>query len=101
MSAATASPFRIELGATLRLALPLALADVPGGGSALSLAEEGAIVVLTGRRREPLESVAARINQTGQAIEVMAITMGIYLGFSLLIAALMNWYNRAAAPAQR
>jgi len=38
-----------------------------GEAAALSLAEEGAIVVLTGRRREPLESVAARINQTGQA----------------------------------
>ncbi len=41
------------------------------------------------------------LNQTGQAIEVMAITMGTYLGFSLLIAGLMNWYNRAAAPVRR
>jgi ABC-type amino acid transport system permease subunit len=31
----------------------------------------------------------------------MAITMGIYLGFSLLIAALMNWYNRTVALVQR
>src|SRR5882672_4442630 len=29
------------------------------------LAEEGAAVVLTGRRREPLEGVAARIHQQG------------------------------------
>jgi general L-amino acid transport system permease protein len=34
------------------------------------------------------------LNQSGQAIEVMSITMLIYLSFSLLISAYMNWYNR-------
>lgn len=37
-----------------------------GEAAALMLAEEGASVVLTGRRREPLESVAARIHQKGR-----------------------------------
>ena len=32
-----------------------------GESAALKLAEEGAVVVLTGRRREPLEAVAGRI----------------------------------------
>jgi general L-amino acid transport system permease protein len=41
------------------------------------------------------------LNQTGQAIEVMAITMGFYLALSLLIAAFMNWYNRAVAMVER
>ncbi len=36
-----------------------------GEAAALMLAEEGAAVILTGRRREPLESVAARIFQAG------------------------------------
>jgi NAD(P)-dependent dehydrogenase (short-subunit alcohol dehydrogenase family) len=36
-----------------------------GEAAALMLAEEGATVVLTGRRREPLEGVAARIEQQG------------------------------------
>ena len=36
-----------------------------GEAAALMLAEEGAAVVLTGRRREPLEGVAARIDQKG------------------------------------
>jgi NAD(P)-dependent dehydrogenase (short-subunit alcohol dehydrogenase family) len=36
-----------------------------GEAAALMLAEEGAAVVLTGRRREPLESVRARIHQKG------------------------------------
>jgi len=37
------------------------------------------------------------LNQTGQAIEVIAITMGVYLTISLLIALFMNWYNRRLA----
>lgn len=41
------------------------------------------------------------LNQTGQAIEVMAITMGAYLAISLLIALFMNWYNRRVALAGR
>ena len=36
-----------------------------GEAAALMLAEEGASVVLTGRRREPLENVAGRIHQKG------------------------------------
>jgi NADP-dependent 3-hydroxy acid dehydrogenase YdfG len=38
-----------------------------GEAAAVALAEEGAIVILTGRTREKLENVARRINQTGTA----------------------------------
>jgi len=34
------------------------------------------------------------LNQTGQAIEVIAITMAVYLTISLGISFFMNWYNR-------
>ncbi len=37
------------------------------------------------------------INQTGQAIEGIAIIMAVYLTISLSIAFLMNWYNRYIA----
>ena len=37
-----------------------------GEAAALALAEEGATTVLTGRRREPLEGVAARIQPAGR-----------------------------------
>ena len=37
------------------------------------------------------------INQTGQAIEGIAIIMLVYLTISLAISALMNWYNRRIA----
>ena len=37
------------------------------------------------------------LNQTGQAIEVLAITMAVYLTISLIISAFMNWYNQKMA----
>jgi general L-amino acid transport system permease protein len=33
------------------------------------------------------------LNQTGQAVEVILITMLVYLTFSLLTSAFMNWFN--------
>ena len=41
------------------------------------------------------------LNQTGQAIEIIVITMLVYLAISLATSALMNWYNRAHAWAER
>jgi general L-amino acid transport system permease protein len=33
------------------------------------------------------------LNQTGQAIEIIVITMGVYLTISLITSALMNFYG--------
>ncbi|MDA0145755.1 ABC transporter permease subunit [Vibrio toranzoniae] len=41
------------------------------------------------------------LNQTGQAIEVIAMTMGVYLTLSLLTSAVMNIYNRKVALVER
>ncbi|KGD83719.1 general L-amino acid transport system permease protein [Pantoea sp. PNA 14-12] len=41
------------------------------------------------------------LNQTGQAIETIAITMSVYLIISLLISLLMNLYNRKIALVER
>lgn len=41
------------------------------------------------------------MNQTGQAIEVVAIWMVIYLGLSLATSAFMNWYNARMALVER
>lgn len=37
------------------------------------------------------------INQTGQAVEVIAILMSVYLALSLAISGFMNWYNSRVA----
>lgn len=41
------------------------------------------------------------LNQTGQAIEVIAITMSVYLSISISISMLMNWYNKRIALIER
>ncbi len=39
--------------------------------------------------------------QTGQAVEIIVITMAVYLTISLLISAFMNWYNKKMALVER
>lgn len=41
------------------------------------------------------------LNQTGQAIEIIAMTMGIYLVISLTTSLFMNWYNQRVALIER
>jgi general L-amino acid transport system permease protein len=41
------------------------------------------------------------INQTGQAVEGIALIMAIYLTISLSISLFMNWYNRWVALVER
>ena len=41
------------------------------------------------------------LNQTGQAVEVILLTMAVYLSFSLGTAMLMNWFNRRVALVER
>ena len=41
------------------------------------------------------------LNQTGQAVEVIGITMGVYLLISLSISLFMNWYNHKMKLVER
>ncbi len=41
------------------------------------------------------------INQTGQAVEGVALIMAVYLIFSLSTSAFMNWYNKKTALVER
>lgn len=41
------------------------------------------------------------LNQTGQAVEIMAMTLAVYLTLSLLTSAFMNWYNSRIALVER
>jgi general L-amino acid transport system permease protein len=41
------------------------------------------------------------LNQTGQAVEIIAITMAVYLSLSLIISMFMNWYNKRIALVER
>ncbi len=41
------------------------------------------------------------LNQSGQAIEIIAMTMGVYLTLSLTISYFMNWYNARSMLKER
>lgn len=41
------------------------------------------------------------LNQSGRAVEMIALVMAVYLAISLLTSALMNWYNRKVRLVER
>jgi general L-amino acid transport system permease protein len=41
--------------------------------------------------------MGSALNNTGQAIEIIAITLGVYLSLGLAVSAFMNWYNAKMA----
>lgn len=41
------------------------------------------------------------LNQTGQAVEVILMTMGVFLTISLVTSLFMNWFNRRMALVER
>jgi general L-amino acid transport system permease protein len=78
--------------------LPLALRAIvpPATNQYLNLAKNSSLAVAIGY--PDFVSVAnTTINQTGQAIEGVALIMLAYLTLSLAISALMNWYNQRVA----
>ena len=77
-------------GQALRVIVP------PLASQYLNLTKNSSLAVAIGY--PDLVSIAnTTINQTGQAIEGVAIIMAVYLTVSLSISAFMNWYNRSVA----
>jgi general L-amino acid transport system permease protein len=82
-------------GATLRyVVLPQALRVIvpPLTSQYLNLIKNSSLAVAIGYP-DLVAIVGTIINQTGQAIEGVALIMAVYLTISLAISALMNWYN--------
>ena len=91
-------------GQTLRLVvIPQALRVIipPLTSQYLNLTKNSSLAVAIGY--PDLVSIVAgtTLNQTGQAVEAIAMTMAVYLTLSLLISLFMNWYNRRMALVER
>jgi general L-amino acid transport system permease protein len=83
---------------TRSVVLPQALRAIvpPLTSQYLNLTKNSSLAVAIGY--PDLVSIAnTTINQTGQAIEGVAIIMAVYLTISLSISAFMNWYNARIA----
>ncbi|KOP58197.1 amino acid ABC transporter permease [Pseudomonas tremae] len=91
-------------GPTLRkVIIPQALRVIipPLTSQFLNLAKNSSLAAAIGYPEMVSLFAGTVLNQTGQAIEVIAITMSVYLAISISISMLMNWYNKRIALIER
>jgi general L-amino acid transport system permease protein len=94
----------LRRGPMLRLIIvPQALRVIvpPLTNQYLNLTKNSSLAVAVGYPDLVAVFAGTTLNQTGQAIEIIAITMAVYLAISLLTSALMNWYNAHIRTAER
>jgi general L-amino acid transport system permease protein len=91
-------------GPTLRLVvIPQAMRVIipPLTSQYLNLTKNSTLAVAIGYPDLVQIFAGTVLNQTGQAVEVIVITMAVYLFISLVTSALMNLYNRRMALVER
>ena len=91
-------------GPTLRLVtIPQAMRVIipPLTSQYLNLTKNSSLAVAVGYPDLVQVFTGTVLNQTGQAVEVVAITMLVYLTISLTTSLLMNWYNARKALVER
>jgi len=98
-----AAALGLSKGLSMRLVqLPQALRVIipPVTNQFLNLTKNSSLAVAIGYPDVVSISNTA-INQTGRAVECIAIIMVVYLSTSLLTSLLMNWYNQRSAILER
>jgi general L-amino acid transport system permease protein len=83
-------------GSTLRLiVVPQAMRVIlpPLTSQYLNLTKNSSLAVAIGYPDLVSVFAGTTLSQTGQAIEILAITMGVYLSISLITSAIMNFYG--------
>ncbi len=90
------SSLGLSRGATLRLiVVPQALRVIlpPLTNQYLNLTKNSSLAVAIGYPDLVSVFAGTSLNQTGQAIEIIGITMGVYLLISLITSVIMSFYN--------
>jgi general L-amino acid transport system permease protein len=94
----------LRAGATLRfVVIPQAMRVIipPLTNQYLNLTKNSSLAVAIGYPDLVHIFTGTVLNQTGQAVEIVALTMAVYLTFSLITSVAMNWYNARVALPQR
>jgi len=94
----------IKNGPTLQLViLPQALRVIipPLSSQFLNLTKNSSLATAIAYPEMVSVFTGTILNQTGQAVEIISVTMAVYLSISLGISALMNWYNAKMALVER
>ena len=93
----------LKPGLVLKLVIfPQALRVIvpPLTSQLLNLTKNSSLAVAIGYP-DFVQVAGTTINQTGQAVEGVALMMLVYLTFSLLTSAFMNWYNKKIKIVER
>jgi general L-amino acid transport system permease protein len=99
-----ASALGLRRSSTLRLVvIPQALRIIipPLTSQYLNLTKNSSLAAAIAYPDLVLVFAGTTLMQTGQAVEIIFITMGCYLLMSLLISAFMNWYNSKMSLVER
>ena len=94
----------LRAGPTLRLViLPQALRVIipPLSSQYLNLTKNSSLATAIAYPELVSVFTGTVLNQTGQAVEIISITMAVYLSVSLGISMFMNWYNARMALVER
>ncbi|MGF1701537.1 amino acid ABC transporter permease [Photobacterium makurazakiensis] len=99
-----ASALGLRPGLTLKLVvIPQAMRVIipPLTSQYLNLVKNSSLAMAIGYPDLVSVFAGTTLNQTGQAIEIISMTMAVYLTFSLLTSLLMNLFNRKMALVER
>jgi general L-amino acid transport system permease protein len=94
----------LRTGPTLKLVvIPQAMRVIipPLTNQYLNLTKNSSLAVFVGYPDLVQIFTGTVLNQTGQAVEVVMITMAVYLSISLVTSLVMNWYNSRIALVER
>ena len=94
----------LRAGQTLKLVvIPQAMRVIipPLTSQYLNLTKNSTLAVFVGYPDLVQIFTGTVLNQTGQAVEVVMITMAVYLTISLVTSTVMNWYNSRIALVER
>lgn len=94
----------LKPGQNLRLiVIPQAMRVIipPLTSQYLNLAKNSSLATAIGYPDIVAVFMGTTLNQTGQAVEIIAMTMAVYLILSLTISVFMNWYNARMSLVER
>lgn len=94
----------LRRGPTLRLVIiPQAMRVIipPLTSQYLNLTKNSSLAAAIAYPDLMLVFAGTTLMQTGQAVEIIAMTMAVYLFLSLFISTIMNWYNKKIALVER
>ncbi len=99
-----AQSLNLSTGQALRLVtIPQALRLIipPQTSQYLNLAKNSSLATAIGYPDLVALFAGTALNQVGKALEIISMTMLVYLSISLSISVLMNWYNHRIAITER